>query len=444
MKIWKFVGVSSRQALRQVKEALGPDALIIANRAVEGGVEMSALAGGDIAALDSGSGTEPATKPAPAETITVSTSGVSAGSETAKATARKSRAPRKSRRAKPIARERAMRDAPASGRGEARQVRWAQELAETVIREIHSMRGTIESQLAALAFGDPRAAAARGPLLSAMLGAGFSAAFARELLLDLPAGSSQQTHRDWMRAQLAARLATPAGEDEIVKRGGVYALVGPTGVGKTTTTAKIAARCVVRHGAENVALLTTDSYRIGAHEQLRIYGRILGVPVHTVRDASDLQATLAPLRGRHIVLIDTMGMSQHDQMVAEQCAMLAGSACEVKKLLLLNATCSADTLYDVVSAYRGGSAQECIITKADEAATLGAALEVAMRERLVVHYLANGQRVPEDLSPAERGALLDAALADRPRAPGVAATDAYACLAASTLSATHLAAARVA
>jgi len=200
-----------------------------------------------------------------------------------------------------------------------------------------------------------------------------------------------------------------ASDEDLLDRGGVYALVGPTGVGKTTTTAKLAARCVVRHGAGRLALITTDGYRIGAQEQLRIYGRILGVPVFSVRDAADLRQTLAGLRNKHMVLIDTMGMSQRDRMVAEQAAMLSGAG-DVRRLLLLNATARGDTLDDVVRAYAGDDLAGCIFTKVDEAASLAPALDVAVRHELDIRYLTNGQRVPEDLHLPNRAYLLHRAL----------------------------------
>jgi flagellar biosynthesis protein FlhF len=115
----------------------------------------------------------------------------------------------------------------------------------------------------------------------------------------------------------------PQGQD-LVDRGGIYALVGPTGVGKTTTVAKLAARAVLKHGANKVAMITTDSYRIGAQDQLRIYGRILGAPVFAVRDENDLELTLLDHTDKHLVLIDTIGMSQRDRRVAEQINMLCG------------------------------------------------------------------------------------------------------------------------
>jgi len=184
----------------------------------------------------------------------------------------------------------------------------------------------------------------------------------------------------------------------------VYALIGPTGVGKTTTTAKLAARAVVRYGADKVALLTTDSYRIGAYEQLKIYGKILGVSVHSVKDGDDLRLTLSALRHKHLVLIDTVGMGQRDERVAEQGDMFDASG--VQRLLVLNSASSGDTLEEVVRMYHGSKVIGCIATKLDEAVTLGGMLDVVVRHRLVMHYMANGQRVPEDLHPVSIEVLL--------------------------------------
>ena len=167
-------------------------------------------------------------------------------------------------------------------------------------------------------------------------------------------------------AEIARRL--PLSDCEtLVEQGGVYALVGPTGVGKTTTIAKLAARCVVRRGAASLALLTTDSYRIAAHDQLRIYGKILNVPVYAIKDTRDLQTTLAELRDKKTVLIDTIGMSQRDRLVAEQTALLMGGGASVKRLLLLNATANAATLDEVITAYAQGGIHGSIVTKVDEA-----------------------------------------------------------------------------
>ncbi|HEX8988945.1 MAG TPA: flagellar biosynthesis protein FlhF, partial [Rhodocyclaceae bacterium] len=275
-----------------------------------------------------------------------------------------------------------------------------------LMAEMQSIKAMLERQLAGFAWGEiSRHAPAKALLLSEMLEAGFSGVLARKLTDDMPAELSPDEGRKWLKSAVNRRLRTLTNENDIIDRGGVFAVVGPTGVGKTTTTAKLAARCVVRYGAERLALLTTDSYRIGAHEQLRIYGRILGVPVHIVRDSEDLRRTLSDLRDKHMVLIDTVGMSQRDRMVAEQAAMLTRAG-EVNRLLLLNSTARGDTLDDVIRAYAGENLAGCILTKVDEAASLAPALDATVRHGLLLAYVANGQRVPEDLHLPNRNYLL--------------------------------------
>jgi len=157
----------------------------------------------------------------------------------------------------------------------------------------------------------------------------------------------------------------------------------------------------VRHGANSLALLTTDSYRVGAHDQLRIYARILGVSVHTVNGADDMRQALDSLRGKHLVLIDTLGMGQRDARVREHATLL--DLPEIKRLLVLGATAQAETLEEVVRVYRpapdgsGDGFAGCIVTKLDEAVRLGDVLDVVIRHALPLHYLSTGQRVPEDL-----------------------------------------------
>lgn len=312
----------------------------------------------------------------------------------------------------------------------------ADEVAANVLNEIKSMRSTLEQQLTALNWNEQqRRDPARMRVLSQLLAAGFSATLAHDLLARLPVGQpagqpaaqpagqdgQQQEKREkeamsWIKTVLAGNLQTIGDENEILEKGGVYALVGPTGVGKTTTTAKLAARCVVRHGSDKLALLTTDGYRIGGHEQLRIYGKILGVTVYAVKDMQDLTLALAELRGKHMVLIDTVGMGQRDRMVAEQVAMLTGCGTEVKRLLLLNAASSGDTLNEVVHAYHGGGLAGAIITKLDEAVTTGCALDAAIRHQLPLYYVATGQRVPEDLHLANPVHLINSAFNNLPAA----------------------------
>jgi flagellar biosynthesis protein FlhF len=375
----KFVAVTSREALRQVRDALGPDAVILSNRQLAGGVEIMALASADMSCLMA----------APGEQAVTHKSGQAVPAPAAGEKGRRPGAPAPK--------------APAP-----------EPVAQSIISEIQSMRGMLEEQLATLAWGDmQRREPGRAKILRVMLGAGFSPSLSRQLLDKLPACSDHEESMKWTQAALARNLHTVAA-DEIIDRSGAYALIGPTGVGKTTTVAKLAARCVVRHGADKVALLTTDSYRIGGHEQLRIYGKLLGVPVRAIKDAEDLQLTLSELRNKHMVLIDTVGMGQRDQMVAEQVAMLSNCGCEVKRMLLLNATGSGDTLDDVVRAYQGNGLQGCIITKVDEAVSLGVVLDAVIRHKLALHYVANGQKVPEDLHSVNAEHLLRRAFKPAP------------------------------
>jgi flagellar biosynthesis protein FlhF len=193
----------------------------------------------------------------------------------------------------------------------------------------------------------------------------------------------------------------------MIEKGGVYALVGPTGVGKTTTTAKLAARCVIRHGADKVALLTTDSYRIGGHEQLRIYGQLLGIPIRTIKDTEDLQLTLSELRNKHMVLIDTVGMSQRDQMVAQQIAMLSNCGTDVKRILILSAASNGKTLDEVISAYQKNRYLWLHHYKSRRGCeSRRRALDAVIRRKLTLHYVANGQKVPEDIHAANPRYLL--------------------------------------
>ena len=413
MNIKRYCAPTAREALRRVKEELGADAIVLSNRSVDDGVEITAVLASEIP--DEFMAASPATLPRVdrEEDFTVS---LSAGKRKPVAS-RPAAAEKQTVREWQPALARTQPDAPKRDAAQ-RQAAVAASDDSRLLRELAGIKGLIEQQLAGFAWtGLGHEAPAKTLLLTDLLDAGFSAQLARRLVGSLPAGATCEEGRDWLKGVLSRNLQTVGTEDEIVDAGGVYALVGPTGVGKTTTTAKLAARSVVRHGADSVALLTTDSYRIGAHEQLRIYGRILGVQVHAVRDAADLRRTLADLSGKHMVLIDTIGMSQRDRLVAEQAAMLDGAG-DVRRLLLLNATSRGDTLDDVVRAYGrdagGGDLAGAILTKVDEAVSLAPAVDALIRNRLELYYVANGQRVPEDLHLPNRAYLLHRALKGLP------------------------------
>ena len=385
MNVKRIVARTSREAMRQLRDALGPDAVILSNRAVDGGVEVLALAAEDIASMAPPVVEEPA--PVSIKRVPMPAGEIEPRPE--------------------VTIKRRLIERVAVPSEDSTQ------LAKSVIGEIKTLQTRLESQLADLAWRDlPGRDPSGAGVMRDMLAAGFSATLAREMLEALPKGDAEQAQA-WMRNTLMKRLNVMQNETDLLDGGGVFALMGPTGAGKTTTTAKLAARFLVRHGADKLALLTTDSYRIGGHEQLRIYGRILGVTVHAVRDAADLRLALSELRNKHTVLIDTVGMSQRDQAVAEQVEMLCQAGKPIKRLLLLNATSHGDTLNEVVQAYRTHGLDGCILSKVDEAASLGPALDCAIRHELSVHYLATGQRVPEDLHLANRQYLIHRAFKTR-------------------------------
>ena len=479
MTVKRFFGESAREALRKVKAALGPEAIVISNKSVPGGVEIMAMSADSLEALQGESKPAPApiAQPvaqiaqAPAHAVPPApslmapharntgslppTGGASAWdgpaptfdedetddyAVTLSAKARSPQhfqpwqpwqPPRQEAPVAPVApvaekpklrplppKQPVTMSVPTHEHVAAALTQMAEEhlpasgmaggevQVQQLMDEMRSIKSLLERQLAGFAWGDmTRHAPARAQLLGEMIESGFSGQLARRLVEELPESMDVQEGRKWLAGAVNRRLRTLTAENDLIDRGGVFALVGPTGVGKTTTTAKLAARCVVRYGAEKLALLTTDGYRIGAHEQLRIYGRILGVPVHVVRDSEDLRRTLAELRGKHMVLIDTVGMSQRDRMVAEQAAMLMRAG-DVKRLLLLNATSRGDTLDDVIRSYAGEDIAGCILSKVDETAALAPALDAVVRHGLLLAYVANGQRVPEDLHLPNRSYLL--------------------------------------
>lgn len=204
---------------------------------------------------------------------------------------------------------------------------------------------------------------------------------------------------------------TPAANDDILNRGGVYAMVGPTGVGKTTTIAKLAARFAMQHGQRHVALISTDTYRIGAHEQLVTYGRLLGVAVHSANDTQALQQLLHKLHDKKLILIDTAGMSQRDIEISQQLAHLSHPSSIIKPYLVLSANAQTSTLDEVISVFKKASPVACIITKLDEAASLGGVLSAVIKHQLPIAYVSAGQKVPEDIKPARADELVEETLA---------------------------------
>lgn len=349
MNISRFFGATNREVMRQVRLAVGPDALIVSSKRVNGGVEI--LVADETPRLDADS-----LVPA------------------------------------------------ASGRPE-------------LVDMIGDLKGSLEARMDELLWGAqlrrlPQAAV----LFQRLLRAGFSTALLRAMLGRLPEGLGAQAAFQWARNELITHLPVLANEAAFWRPGLTLALVGPTGVGKTTTIAKLAARLVRRAGPDRLVLVTTDTYRIGAHEQLRIYGQMLHLPVHVAQDAAALAEILQSIPSTHTVLIDNVGVGQRDRYVARQAAMLGGVSRPVDRLLVLNAASQGDSLDEVARAYTtdgGPPLCGCLITKMDEASRLGAVLDVALRYRLAVHFVSDGQKVPEDLHDVQAADLVDRAMGTR-------------------------------
>jgi flagellar biosynthesis protein FlhF len=278
-----------------------------------------------------------------------------------------------------------------------------------VIAELRSMKGLLQDQLSQIAWSDStRRSPIQSKALAKLLHAGFSPLLARSLIEKMSSAANDNVASEWISQALNQNLKVCRQGEGIVERGGIFALVGPTGVGKTTTTAKLAARAVMRYGAKNVGLITVDHYRVGAHDQLRSYGRMLGCPVHLAHDAEALNDLLTGMRNKHLVLIDTIGVPQRDPRLNEHLSMLMGAG--IERVLVLNAASQLETLEDVVTTWRGPRCTRAIITKIDEAVKLGGVVDVCVRHRLLLDSVANGQRVPEDIHAANSALLVHRSL----------------------------------
>lgn len=382
-----------RQAIRKVREEQGPDAVILSNRRVEGGVEIIAAVDYDEAALtESLRRTDQPEACAPPEAPKAKPAPVPAP-----AAAPVNAAPPRREVPQQPPRPAPEKESPApkpSG------IEWAQDPALAEVRqEIKSLRGLLEGQLSGIAWGEmARRQPWRAELLRRLTTLGLSNALCRRLADEVT--HSEDVEHAWRQSLAFLARHVPVPEDDILADGGIVALVGPTGVGKTTTVAKLAARFALRHGQRQVALITTDSYRIGAHEQLRTYAQILGVPMQVAADRDELRAAINSLYDKRLVLIDTAGMSQRDVRLAEQLAALGSGSPLVKHYLVLSAAAQSGVLDEAVRAFGQVDLDGCILTKKDEAASLGGALSALVQHQLPLAYVGDGQRVPEDLHPA--------------------------------------------
>lgn len=395
MKVKRYFAADVRQGLRQIRHEMGSDAVILSSNQVDGGVEI-------VAAIDYD------------ETVFRTPN-----DKTAASADNMSVAEVRSRQSATASKSKDMHYTLADGGGRRQssttaadeQITWSQDPVLVEMRtEIKNLRNMVENQLSGFAWGDlTRRHPLRAELLQRLLKLGLSIACCQRLLHDISEQRDIEANWRHLLDQLVSRIQ--CGDDEIIRRGGVVALVGPTGVGKTTTLAKLAARYAFKEGVRNVALVTTDNYRIGAHDQIRTYGRILGVPVRIVNDRKELAGTLAELTNKSLVLIDTAGMGQRDLRLVEQFSRLRDTPREIRSYLVVSATTMHSALNEIVSSFAHVSPCGCILTKVDEATNLGAVLSTLVDYQLPLSYTCDGQRVPEDIHLARPHSLVSRAVA---------------------------------
>jgi flagellar biosynthesis protein FlhF len=366
MKIKHYRAADMRQALRQVREAQGPDAVILSSRRIARGVEVVAAVDYDV---------EPE---------------ASADIEPARS---ESRTPTAADYVALAARM----------QGEERQE--ISDLPADANEELRTLRRMLETQLATLAWNDlSRRAPIQTELLRQLTVLGLAHDLAGELVSQLPQRMELAEAQRLALALMARRIETVG--ERWMESGGVVALVGPTGVGKTTLIAKLAARWVLRHGARDVALVSTDSIRIGAQEQIHTLGRLLGVPAYAIDGAGELAETLDQIGERRLVLIDSAGLSQRDPRLASELETLAAASDRLETNLVLSAAAQAGAIEQSLERFAAARPTTCCVTKLDEATSLGGTLSALIRTKLPLAYLSDGQQVPEDLSPARSHQLI--------------------------------------
>ena len=277
--------------------------------------------------------------------------------------------------------------------------------ANPLAAQLAALQAMMEERFQTLAWlGQSRHNPIQSQLMHKFIRAGYSPTVARAVLERLPAQLKAAEAWRWTLEVLARNLRVAREPGQLCDEGGVFALIGSTGVGKTTTAAKLAAQCVKAYGANSVGLVTLDTYRVAGYEQLRAYGRMLGVVAHQAHDRAALQDLLELLANKRMVIIDTAGLGQKDPRIQEMMALL--QAPQIRKLLVVNAGSHGDTLDEMFQAYREASLHGVILSKVDEAAKLGPALDALIRHQVALRGLTTGQRVPQDWQRPDATALV--------------------------------------
>lgn len=372
MKIKTYATKDMRSALRLVREEHGPDAVIMSTRHLPDGVEVTVAIDPEAQLLVAAPAAPAAVTAAPPAPMAEPFAQIL------------------SRAAATLATD----DAPA--------------VADARLGdELRTMRHLLERQLSQLAWNDlTRRAPQTAELLKELTAMGVAAELTTSLLDELPDGIGLDDAQRRVLAMLTRRINTTG--DALLEQGGRVAFVGPTGVGKTTGIAKLAARWVMRHGSRDIALVSLDDQRFGAQEQLKVLGRLLGVECYTLDRAAALPGLLARLTQHRLVLIDTAGIGATPPDVPARAAELdrVARAANVDVWLTLSAGAQAGIIGDAVRAFAAFGTRALMLTRLDEAVSLGGTLSMLASSGLPVAYVSSGQRIPEDLAPARAHQLV--------------------------------------
>jgi len=454
MNIQRFTAATSREALAKARLAFGEGTLILSNRPTENGVEVVATAEDSLAALDQAheksiqktasasiAGSSPSYKDVASKVeddaaqLAMSTLSfqdyvrermMRKRHDSAATTIPADRHPQEPQPERPrvIPAERILEKketiAPkaTAPRKAAVPTLQSEGLSQGIVDELHAMKELMEDRFNTLAWlGQARQNPIQANLMLKLIRAGYSPNLSRTILERMPEEMNAAESVQWVVEVLERNLKTDADGPLLQEEGGIFALIGATGVGKTTTTAKLAGLCARTHGPGSVGLITLDTYRVGAHEQLRAYGKMLGVVAHLAHDRVALQDLLGLLSNKKMVLIDTTGLAPRDPRKREIMDLL--DLPNVKRLLVLNAGSHGDTLDEAVAAFKSPGPQHAIFSKIDEAVKLGPAIDAAIRNQLVLRGVTTGQRVPEDWETANASKLVRQSM----RTAGISAYD---------------------
>jgi flagellar biosynthesis protein FlhF len=333
MQIKRFEASDMQEAMRQVKETLGPEAIILSTKTVR-------------------RPTGPARMPRPSLVEVV-----------------------------------AAADHPATEKSKP-----APKISPLVLPRLETQRGSAPSP--------------ENPFLQRMLSAGISPGFVRALAKDLrgwkaesrPEGGPESCLH-YLRGKLMDSVEVTGPEAEGAK---VWSFIGPTGVGKTTTLAKLAAHFSLRL-AQRITLVTIDTYRIGAVDQLKTYARILGLPLEIASGREDFQEILWSNRDRDLVLVDTAGRNPHSQEQLEELKGILTADPRVENHLVLSATTKDFDLARTVERFSLLPIRSYIFTKLDETDEYSSLFNQLLRFKRPLSYLTSGQKVPEDIELATKG-----------------------------------------